>query len=122
MIFNRTPERAQRLAAELGGRAVGRVEAADIVVQCTSAELQGDQPFKQALAEADTFEAGSLVVDMAYRAGGTNFLAAARSRGADVVDGLEVLVAQGAASLERWTGRPAPHDVMRRAVKDMTPA
>ena len=50
------------------------------------------------------------------RADGTAFLAAARSRGADVVDGLEVLVGQGAVALERWTGRPAPRDVMRRAV------
>jgi shikimate dehydrogenase len=33
-----------------------------------------------------------------------------------VLDGLEVLVAQGAASFELWTGRPAPVGVMRRAV------
>jgi shikimate dehydrogenase len=32
-----------------------------------------------------------------------------------VVDGLEVLVRQGARSLERWTGRPAPLEVMRKA-------
>jgi shikimate dehydrogenase len=118
MIFNRTAGRAERLADELGARAVSRVESADIVIQCTSAELQGDEPFKRALADADTFGAGTCVVDMAYRAGGTAFLAAARKCGADVVDGLEVLVAQGAASLERWTGRPAPHDVMRQAVQD----
>jgi shikimate dehydrogenase len=116
MVWNRTPERAQRLAAELGGRAVATPEPAEIVVQCTSIELAGgEDPFKRLPATADTFEAGILVVDMAYKAGGTAFLAAARSRGADVVDGLEVLVAQGAASFERWTGRPAPHDVMRRA-------
>jgi shikimate dehydrogenase len=119
MIFNRTPERAERLARELGGRVVTRVEPADIVVQCTSAELFGDaKPFKGALANADTFGAGTCAIDMAYRAGDTAFLAAARSCGADVVDGLEILVAQGAASLERWTGRPAPHDVMRQAVHD----
>ena len=41
---------------------------------------------------------------------------AARESGAQVVDGLEVLVAQGAASFELWTGLPAPVDVMRRAV------
>jgi shikimate dehydrogenase len=33
------------------------------------------------------------------------------------VDGLEVLVRQGARSLERWTGRPAPLDAMRRAAR-----
>ncbi len=119
MIWNRTLERAERLAAELGGRAVGEPEPADIVVQCTSAELEaGETMFKRPSPYADTFEAGSCVVDMVYRAGGTSFLAAARSRGADVVDGLEILVAQGAASFERWTGRLAPRDVMRRAVSD----
>jgi shikimate dehydrogenase len=122
-VFNRTHERAVALTAELGGRPVEAVEGADIVVQCTSLELtSADDPFKRLPGAADTFEAGTLVVDMVYRAGGTEFLAAARSRGADVVDGLEILVAQGAASLERWTGRPAPHDVMRRAVRDENPA
>jgi shikimate dehydrogenase len=41
---------------------------------------------------------------------------AARAAGARVVDGREVLVAQGAASFELWTGVPAPVEVMRRAV------
>jgi shikimate dehydrogenase len=36
-----------------------------------------------------------------------------------VVDGLEILVAQGAASLERWTGRTAPDKAMREAVSDI---
>ena len=52
---------------------------------------------------------------MVYRAGGTRFLEAARTRGARVIDGLEVLVAQGAASFERWTGMSAPREAMRAA-------
>ena len=118
-VFNRTHDRAVELAREVGGRAVTEPEPADIVVQCTSVELtSGDDVFKTHLAAADTFRAGTLAVDMVYRTGGTRFIAEARSRGADVVDGLEILVGQGAASLERWTGRSAPHDVMRRAVQD----
>jgi shikimate dehydrogenase len=59
------------------------------------------------------------VVDLAYHADGreTALVAAARERGCKVVDGLDVLVAQGAASFERWTGIPAPVDVMRAAVR-----
>jgi shikimate dehydrogenase len=117
-VFNRTPERARQLAADLGVRAAERPEAADIVVNATSVGLQADSdPFKELPGLADTFRAGSFVADMVYGAGNALLLATARSRGADVVDGLEILVAQGAASLERWTGRPAPHDVMRRAVE-----
>jgi shikimate dehydrogenase len=60
------------------------------------------------------------VVDLAYNADGsdTALIAAARRAGcAVVVDGLEVLVRQGAASFERWTGLSAPIDVMRAAVR-----
>lgn len=60
--------------------------------------------------------ADQAVVDFAYRPDGvpTALVAAARETGCEVVvDGLEVLVRQGAASFERWTGIPAPVDVMR---------
>jgi shikimate dehydrogenase len=118
-VWNRTPGRAERLAAEMGARAVREPDPFDLVVQCTSVGLHGaDDPFKRLPVDADAFRVGTCVVDMVYSAGGTAFLAAARAAGADVVDGLEILVGQGAASLERWTGRPAPIDVMRRAVQD----
>jgi shikimate dehydrogenase len=59
------------------------------------------------------------VVDLAYRADGgpTALVEAAQAAGCQVVDGLEVLVRQGAASFERWTGRAAPVDVMRAALR-----
>jgi len=64
--------------------------------------------------------AGQQVIDVAYRPDGrpTALVAAARAAGcARVIDGLEVLVAQGAASFERWTGVSAPVEVMRAAVR-----
>jgi len=60
------------------------------------------------------------VVDLAYGPGGadTALVAAARAAGCkEIVDGLEALVRQGAASFERWTGVRAPVDVMRTAVR-----
>ena len=57
---------------------------------------------------------GQSLVDLPYPQSAT--AAAARAAGAHVLDGLEVLVAQGAASFELWTGVPAPVEVMRRAV------
>ena len=59
--------------------------------------------------------AGQTLVDLPYPESAT--AAAARANGATVVDGLEVLVRQGAKSFELWTGIPAPVDVMRRAVR-----
>jgi shikimate dehydrogenase len=63
--------------------------------------------------------AGQTVVDLAYdrRDGETALVAAARTAGATVIDGLEALVRQGAKSFELWTGRQAPVDVMRTAVR-----
>jgi shikimate dehydrogenase len=59
--------------------------------------------------------AGQVLVDLPYPATATARAAAAN--GARVVDGLDVLVAQGAAAFELWTGIPAPVDVMRAAVR-----
>jgi shikimate dehydrogenase len=57
---------------------------------------------------------GQTLVDLPYPETAT--ARAAREAGAEVIGGLEVLVAQGAAAFELWTGVPAPVDVMRRAV------
>ena len=58
---------------------------------------------------------GQILVDLPYPLTAT--AQAAETAGARVVDGLDVLVAQGAASFELWTGVPAPVDVMRAAVR-----
>jgi shikimate dehydrogenase len=115
-VWNRTPERAAALAWELGVRVAAPPERADIVINCTSVGLHDTgATFKALPLRADELDAGSLVVDMVYRAGGTLLLEAARTQGAGVVDGLDVLVAQGAASFERWTGLEAPREAMRAA-------
>ncbi|MHB1244290.1 MAG: shikimate dehydrogenase (NADP+) [Gaiellaceae bacterium] len=59
--------------------------------------------------------AGQTLVDLPYPGSAT--AAAAREAGATVYDGLDVLVAQGAASFALWTGLPAPVDVMRAAIR-----
>jgi len=63
--------------------------------------------------------AGQTLIDLAYFPDGreTSHVAAARAAGATVIDGLEVLARQGAASFERWTGISAPLEVMRAAIR-----
>jgi len=117
MVWNRTRQRADRLVAELGGRVVDAPEAAALVVNCTSVGLrETDATFKSLPLRADSLGVGRYVVDMVYRPGGTRLLAEAKQQGAIVVSGLEILVAQGAASFERWTDRAAPREAMRGAV------
>ncbi len=118
-VWNRTRARAERLVAELGGRVVDAPENAALVVNCTSVGLSETDPtFKSLPIQADTLGVGTYVADMAYRPGGTHLLAEAKRRGATVVTGLEILVAQGAASFERWTGMTASRAAMCAAVDD----
>jgi shikimate dehydrogenase len=81
------------------------LDGVDLVVNATSER-------EEVLVE---LAAGQTLVDLPYPATAT--AAAAEAAGARVVDGLEVLVAQGVASFELWTGVPAPVDVMRAAVR-----
>jgi shikimate dehydrogenase len=77
---------------------------ADLVVNATAAR-------GEVLVELGP---GQTLVDLPYPETAT--AAAARAAGARVVTGLDVLVAQGAASFELWTGVPAPVEVMRAAI------
>jgi shikimate dehydrogenase len=118
-VWNRTPERARAVAEDLGARAVERPEPADLLVNATSAGLDPDTHEAEVLS--DLALAGTdppeLVVDLVYGEGPTPVVGWANRGGATVVDGLEVLVRQGALSLHRWTGGQAPLDVMRSATR-----
>ena len=81
------------------------VHAADLVVNATPVRNEVVVELRE----------GQTLVDLPYPETAT--AAAARAAGAHVVGGVEVLVAQGAASFELWTGVPAPLDVMRAAVR-----
>jgi shikimate dehydrogenase len=119
-VWNRSPERASALAADLGVDAVTRPIAADLLVNCTSVGL-ADGNFKDLPIDADALGTYATVADLVYRAGGTGLIAAASSRGCAVVDGLEVLVRQGALSFQAWTGLEAPIDVMRDSARGAFP-
>ncbi len=120
-VWNRTPERARALAAELGADPVPSARPAELLVNCTAAGLDGGDPFDSLPLEAGDLTAYDAVVDFVYAPAGTRLIDAARARGIPAVDGLELLVAQGALSFQRFTGRPAPLEVMRAAAA-ATPA
>jgi len=80
------------------------VSDADVVIHATP--VRDDLLFE--------LRAGQTLIDLPYPRTAT--ADAAAQAGATVLDGLDVLVAQGAKSFELWTGVPAPVEVMRRAV------
>ena len=117
-VWNRSSERARALCAELGGTPVERIEPADLLVNCTSIGLHaGDLPFKALPLSADDLDHYHCVVDLVYRESETVLAQAARQREIPVVDGLALLLGQGALSFELFTGRMAPIDAMRVALR-----
>ena len=85
-----------------------------LVVNATSLGLHGDAPpHELPLAGLGP---GQVVVDVVYRPGGTPWLAAAAARGARPVDGLGMLLHQGAEAFAQWTGQEPPVEVMRAAL------
>ena len=116
-VWNRTANRARALCNELGGRPVESPRGADLLVNCTSIGLtEPERTFACLPITPDDLSRYRCVVDFVYARSETPLLRAARAQGAAVVDGLELLVGQGALSFERFTGRRAPLAVMRRAV------
>jgi len=100
-------------AGELTRRVLSpALEKADILVNATSVGMSsaGDKsPVPAALLHR-----GLLVFDIVYNPSETRLLHEARAAGAEVIGGVEMLVAQGALAFERWTGKSAPVDLMRR--------
>ena len=129
-VWNRTPERADELVRDLaesgaGTLSEGRLRAVtggqargngyELIVNCTSIGMRDEDPFKHLPLDPERLGRGITVVDLVYAGTESRLAAEARSHGAAAVDGLEVLVRQGAESLRIWTGMDPPLDVMRRA-------
>ncbi|MEJ2210271.1 MAG: shikimate dehydrogenase [Anaerolineae bacterium] len=127
IVHNRTAERAARLCADLGAAAEVPLavaqsltgldpDAVDLLVNATPLgqwPAAGGSPWPQSLP----LPAHWTVFDLVYNPLETRLLARARAAGAIAVDGLEMLVHQGALSFTLWTGRAAPLDVMRAAAR-----
>ncbi len=118
-VWNRTELRSRNLSEELGGTPVAAPDPAayELIVNSTAVGLAGEDPFAELPLSSDAFAPSQTVVDMVYGGEPTALLRAAGAAGAITVDGIEILVQQGALSLETWTGRPAPLETMRAAAR-----
>jgi shikimate dehydrogenase len=125
IVVNRTLARAQKLVAGLAMNGeepivAGSWDALDdvarsagLIVNATAVGWHGDEmPFDRAIV--DLLPANAVVMDLTYRQ--TALLKAAEARRLEVIDGLPMLIHQGARSFELWTGVAPPVDVMTRAV------
>jgi len=129
VILNRTLERAislvndikRALGAETNIRASqfndenlrAEIENADILINATSIGMkpkETETPVKREFLRRDL-----VVFDIVYDPPETRLLREAKAIGAKTIDGLSMLIHQGAASFEIWTGLKAPIEVMRKA-------
>jgi shikimate dehydrogenase len=91
----------------------------DLIVNTTPigmAPLAAASPLSA--AEIETLPPGAIAYDLIYTPRPTQFLLQAQAQGAVPIDGLEMLVQQGAAALQLWLQQPVPVEVMRRSLLD----
>lgn len=133
VVVARRLEQSEALVRDLNPAVDGRLRAVSddssalrdayrrttLLVQATSATLHG-RPEAQAFADALPIELlpdDARVVDLVYQPRITTVMARAQARGLVCVDGLGMLVHQGALAFTRWTGHEAPVAVMRAALE-----
>ena len=118
-LYSRTHDRAEELAqrfkvpAEVVRSAESATEGATLVINATPVGLRDDT----VPVSVHSLPKGSVVLDLAYKVGETAFVRDARARGLHAMDGLTMLLEQGALSFERWFGRAPDRDVMWSAIK-----
>jgi len=118
MIWNRSRERAHQLASLAGGKVVENlreaVKKAEILINTTPVGMNSDESllFSEDLHESLT------VLDIVYSPPETRLLREAKKAGAKTVDGISVLLHQGALNFEIWFSKKAPFEVMEKAVRE----
>ncbi len=116
-IYNRTFEKGEALAAEFECAAAAQpgpeIKLADIVCNATSIGMHADEtPLPKALITQ-----GQIIFDAVYGAHQTRLLREAKAAGTQTISGQEMLLAQGAAQFQLYTGRDAPLAAMRNTLK-----
>lgn len=127
LILNRTVDKAEALASSIMNKTnvcissssldklEGALKDADVLINATSVGMKGETE-NQALVSANLMRSDLVVEDIVYNPGKTKLLEEAEKAGAKTVEGLNMLVYQGAEQFEIFTGRKAPIEVMRKAL------
>jgi shikimate dehydrogenase len=122
-LVNRTQSKAKGIAREIKKQfpavsvSVGYPETkVDLILNATSLGLKASDPLPFDENQFSLKQTRA-VYDMIYRPAETRLLAAAKKSGCKTANGLGMLLHQGAKAFEIWTGKPAPLDVMRRALE-----
>lgn len=120
-VANRTPERAEALrddldpaiqVTSLGDELSSVLAGANLLINSTAVGW-GEDDLPISRDQLAMLHSGAIVYDLTYKQ--TPILTAAAAAGYETIDGLSMLVHQGAESFKLWTGQPAPIDAMWQA-------
>jgi 3-dehydroquinate dehydratase/shikimate dehydrogenase len=119
-ITNRTPERGQKLASEIGCRFVEwtarhSVEC-DTLINCTSVGMHPN--LDETPVHHSYLKAGLMVFETVYTPETTMLIREARARGCHVLTGVDMFVRQAGLQFELFTGQPAPLELMIKLVRE----
>ena len=120
VVVNRTESRGKQLAAELDAdfRRIDDFHPADGTILINTTPV-GMWPHIDATPfPAERLHPGMLVMDIIYNPLHSRLLREAAATGCRVVNGVPMFVYQGALQFERWTGKPAPLEMMRQVVNN----
>ena len=117
-LFNRSQEKGEMLAAELGAEFKPLSEfTADCEILVNTTPVGMVPQAEQSPIAAQALRPGMVVMDVVYHPLKTRLLREAEAAGCVIIDGLTMLVNQGARQFELWTGLPAPVEIMRMAAE-----
>jgi 3-dehydroquinate dehydratase/shikimate dehydrogenase len=118
-VVNRTSDRAQTLATEIGCRHVEwnarHSVLCDMVVNCTSVGMHPH--VDESPLHPSFLKPGLIVFDTVYTPEQTLLVKEARDRGCHVITGVELFIRQAALQFKHFTGRPAPVDLFRKVIR-----
>ncbi len=137
-VYNRTRERAEKLAGEMQDgprrqfeRAIQVAELAeleasraDVVINCTSVGMVGGVGGSEPEGMAAPVERmtqlpeHAVFMETVYRPVETPMLRAAKARGFRTIDGVQMFVEQAALQFEMWTGKPGPRGLFERICRE----
>jgi shikimate dehydrogenase len=132
-VFNRSVERGRALVRSFA-RSAGRIPLAappwteletsralqdcDLLVNCTSLGMRYSPAEAESPLKAEFIPKDAMVFDLVYNPEETPFLREAKEAKAETLGGLSMLVHQGAASFELWTGKKAPVNIMLKSARE----
>lgn len=122
LIFNRTPEKAEKIAGDFGGKAesfenIGKIKNCDIIINSTPVGMKGYS--NESILPAEYITKDQIIFDCVYTPYETELIKSSQSIGAKVIHGQDMLIHQGIEQFRLYTGRVVTEDIFREILNNL---